>query len=96
VFLQQYLKARKIPYIFSTADYNAIDYNIIKLLGTEHINLWKAIDFDPWFYWESYNKKVGFLNWANHCQLPTGKHGHPLEQAHCLTFEMIKNKVALS
>ena len=92
VFLQNYLKARNIPYIFSTADYNAIDYNIISQLDPEHINLWKAIDFDQWFHWQAYERRVGFLDWARACMIPTGPNGHPLEQAHEMTFQIIKDR----
>lgn len=93
VFVQDYLKVRNIPYIFSTADYDPINYNTISKLDPEHVNLWKAIDFDPWFYWQVNKNPVGFLQWAKFLSLPTGTDGHPLEQAHQMTVDMIQNKV---
>lgn len=95
VFLQNYLKIRNIPYIFSTADCRNLDPGTISNLGTEHVNLLNAIDFEPWFNWKSNNTSVGFLHWATHHKFQIGKYGHPLDEAHRQTFELIKHKVKL-
>jgi hypothetical protein len=93
IFLQQYLKNRNIPYIFSTAKYDTMDQKTVYQFGQECINLWNAIDFDCWHFWETNNQQAGFIEWARHHRLPFGKHGHPLEESHKLTFEMVKNKI---
>jgi hypothetical protein len=95
VFLQNYLKARNIPYIFSTADDHSFDRKLIHELGNEHINLLGAIDFKQWHTWNTTRgTPCGFLSWAQfEAKLPIGKYGHPLEEAHRLTFELIKHKV---
>lgn len=95
VFLQNYLKTRNIPYIFSAADYDDINRSVIETLDNEQINLLNSIDFEHWFIWEHNSELCGFLRWAERSQLPCGQHGHPLEEAHRKTFEIIKHKVNL-
>lgn len=92
VFLQNYLKLKNIPYIFSTANPQDLDFDAISKLHAEQINLYNCIDFNPWFFWADEKGKKSFLDWARDRQLAIGSNSHPLEEAHKLTFEDIKRK----
>lgn len=86
VYLQNYLKLYRIPYLFTCAD-NSIIYNYTIQNGDESINsLYEQIDMTNWFWFppgDSYQTQTprGFYQWAVENKYPIGT-THPLEQAH--------------
>jgi hypothetical protein len=94
VFLQELLKNQKIPYIFTTAESNFYNKEEIIKLGTAHKNLYNMIDFESWHHWEWGDKLVGFVAWAGGHYYPVADGGHPLEAAHQITFELLKEKAS--
>jgi len=94
VLLQDFLKVRQIPYIFSSTDPDFFKAEKIKQYGLAHKNLYDAIDFDHWHVWQDQHQvPVSFVDWAKENEYPIGPCEHPLEQAHHATFELIKGKL---
>ena len=93
VFLQQWLKSKKVPYLFCSVD---PDFTQDVIDQTEYVELYKSIDWQPWFFWKFNNRNVGFVQWTannqvNNNDFKIGKIAkHPLEYAHQQTFEQIK------
>lgn len=82
VFLTNYLKLRKIPYLFLSADENMFKEthvdNSIK-------SLYSQLDFDNWFW---FPKERGFYTWAKEERFPFAT-THPLEEAHIEAANLI-------
>lgn len=88
IMMQQYLKAKKIPYIFSMVD-EALLNNIMNMPNNESIQvLYNQIDFDRWV---SFPNNQGFYTWARDYKYPMGT-THPLEPAHVDAAKHIKEK----
>jgi hypothetical protein len=95
VFLQNYLKNQKIPYMFSYVDtacfYNTTQSNI------DILNLKNQIDMNNWFLFdpakENFNTQNprGFYQWATENKYPVGT-THPLEEAHADAAKLMKEK----
>jgi hypothetical protein len=83
VYLQNYLKLKNIPYVFTSASAfyrkNIDDENIQCLLD--------QIDFNNWFF---FPELTGFLDWAYKNNYPK-RDEHPSEEAHHDAFELIRN-----
>jgi hypothetical protein len=95
VFLQNYLKANKIPYLFTCAD-NSLIYNQTVSSNDPVINgLYGQIDFSKWFLFpEGTNPQDtctprGFYQWAVENKYPIGT-THPLEEAHQAAAELMQ------
>ena len=99
VYLQNYLKANDVRYLFTCAD-NSIWYNYT----TQHADvtihsLTEQIfnDQESWFWFpagtlENETKEPrGFYQWAIENKYPVGT-THPLEEAHAAAAELIKEK----
>lgn len=88
--LQNFLKLKQIPYLFTSAD-SWFEYNDeLKnpLLTKELVN---TIDWDK-FYWFNYNdKKIGFLDWSKFNKFNYGV-CHPLDDAHEQAFLLMKDR----
>ena len=97
VYLQNYLKLRQIPYLFTCAD-NKIMYNWTIDHADSVINsLYEQIDFEFWFWFpagldphETQNPR-GFYQWALENKYPMGT-THPLEPAHQAAAQLMKEK----
>ena len=99
LFLQQYLKQKNIPYLFTTVDnryYQHENYNRNKDLTLDA--LYNNIDWNNWYFFPpgtAVNETVaprGFYQWAVENRYSIGPQGHPLEQAHHDATELIKEK----
>lgn len=99
VYLQNYLKANNIQYLFTCAD-NSIWYNYtIQHADTTIHSLTQQIHKDQtnWFWFpagSTDNQTVtprGFYQWSVENKYPVGT-THPLEQAHLAAAELIKDK----
>lgn len=93
VFLQNFLKQRNIPYLFTCAD-NSILYNYTIENSDEYIDsLYVQIDMSNWFWFPTGadKKPRGFYQWALENKYPVGVL-HPLEQAHYDAFLLMKEK----
>lgn len=87
VYLQNYLKLNKIPYMFTCAD-NSIVFNYTMNTGDNTINaLYRQLDFSRWFWFPKGSghsetlQPRGFYQWAVENKYPIGT-THPLELAH--------------
>ena len=93
--LSQYLKLKKIPYLFTTADDTI---SMTKHFPSEQSlkTLLSQIDFYRWAYFPI---DLGFYNWAKENNFPFGT-THPLESAHMaasdILYERIRNLSRLS
>lgn len=97
VYLQNYLKVRKLPYLFTCAD-NSILYNNTVEQTDEYIeSLKNQIDMNNWFWFPTGTKghetqtPRGFYQWAVENKYPIGT-THPLEQAHQDAATLIQEK----
>jgi hypothetical protein len=97
VYLQNYLKLNKIPYLFTCAD-NSILYNYtVRNADTVINSLYKQIDQEPWFWFEPgtavdhTHEPRGFYQWAVENKYKIGS-THPLEQAHQDAAILIQEK----
>jgi hypothetical protein len=91
VCLQTILNDKKIPFIFSSADYQFFNQeNVIH--SKAHKELYELIDFTHWFFWKNpeNGNHTSFINWAKKYNYPLGPLLHPLELAHYQTFELLK------
>ena len=94
VYLQNYLKLKSIPYMFTCADTymfypsTPIDATLKSLFG--------QIDFSKWYFfpegdeWETTTPR-GFYQWAIENKYPVGT-THPLEQAHSDAAKLMQEK----
>ena len=99
VYLQNYLKANNIPYMFTCADNIIFDNHQIKNIDDETINaLYDQIDFSQWFLFPEGTDPGdtltprGFYQWAVENKYNIGAGNHPLEDAHKDAAELIKEK----
>jgi len=102
VHLQNFLRANKIPYMFTCAD-NSILYNQIIRDASERLlkrcddninSLVKQIqdNQDNWFWFsEGEMGPRGFYQWAMENKYPSGE-THPLEEAHEVAYQLMKDK----
>lgn len=88
VFLQLYLQANNIPYMFTCADINFIESVTVKKADDTINSLYKQIDFSKWFIFPN-NK--GFYTWAIENKYPIGQ-THPLEKSHVDAASLMKDK----
>lgn len=98
LFLQYYLKANNIPYLFVTADNHFYNHPNYYRQRDEFVdNLYNQIDWNKWFFFEGgidadqTQEPRGFYQWAVENKYPIGT-THPLEQAHQVASELIKEK----
>jgi hypothetical protein len=97
VYLQNYLKVKNIPYMFTCAD-NNIFYNFTVGHKDSIINsLFNQIDQSKWFWFPAGTEKHetceprGFYQWAVENKYSMGT-THPLEAAHKDAAELMKDK----
>jgi len=97
LYLQNYLKKRQIPYLFTCAD-NKLFYNYTINSADKYISsIVNEIDFDNWYWFPPGTKENetkeprGFYQWAMENKYPVGT-THPLEEAHAAAAELIKEK----
>jgi hypothetical protein len=97
VYLQNYLKANGIRYLFTCAD-NSLMYNSTVVSGDDNIwSLFNQVDFTHWFWFpEGTNPQDtqtprGFYQWAIENKYPVGV-THPLEQAHQEAAKLMQGK----
>ena len=87
-YLQNYLKANNIPYMFTSADCNFLNTHTIKYADEVIQGLYNQIDFDKWFFFPDHK---GFYTWALDNKYKVGV-THPLEDAHRDAALLIKEK----
>lgn len=97
VYLQNYLKLNKIPYMFTCAD-NSLLYNHTVTQNDDFIkSLVSQIDMDKWFWFPAgvkHNETQtprGFYQWAIENKYDIGT-THPLEQAHQDAAKLMQEK----
>jgi hypothetical protein len=97
VYLQNYLRIKNIPYMFTCAD-NSILYNYTIDNADGVINsLVQQIDRTKWFWFPAGTRPQdtctprGFYQWALENKYPVGT-THPLEQAHSDAALLMKDK----
>ena len=91
VYLQNYLLANNIPFLFTCVD-TSIFYNYTVDNADATIqSLLNQIDYDRWFLFPGDAKPEGFKHWAIKNKYPAGAL-HPLEQAHYDATQLIKEK----
>jgi hypothetical protein len=94
VYLQNYLKLKNIPYMFTCADTYMFYHST--LVDTTLKSLFDQIDFSKWYFfpegdeWETTTPR-GFYQWAVENKYPVGT-THPLEQAHAEAAKLMKDK----
>lgn len=88
VFLQSYLRANKIPYMFTCTDADFLNAYTVKNSDETIAALYKQIDLDKWFIFPN-NK--GFYTWAIENKYPIGQ-THPLEESHVDAAQLMKDK----
>lgn len=97
VYLQNYLKVRKIPYLFTCADNNIYFNSTVDNADISIKSLLDQIDMNHWFWFpagtHSYETTTprGFYQWAVENKYPMGTL-HPLEEAHAAAAKIIKEK----
>lgn len=97
VYLQNYLKLNRIPYLFTCAD-NSILYNhTVSNADASVKSLIRQLDMDHWFWFppgvghNQTQQPRGFYQWARENKYPVGT-THPLEQAHKAAAELMQEK----
>jgi len=94
VYLQNYLKIKNIPYLFTCAD-TYIFYPSTPMDTTLN-SLFKQIDFNNWYFfpegaeWETTTPR-GFYQWAVENKYPIGT-THPLDDAHSDAEKLMQEK----
>ena len=98
VYLQNYLKANNIQYLFTCADVGFLNNHTIKNADDTIRSLYNQIDFNSWFLFPKgsrANETVvprGFYQWALENKYSIGPMNHPLEKAHQDAALLIKDK----
>lgn len=97
VYLQNYLKIKNIPFMFTCAD-NSIIYNYTVLHSDSVIvSLLKQLDHKHWFWFPTgthayeTTEPRGFYQWAVENKYKVGT-THPLEEAHAGAADLMENK----
>ena len=94
VYLQNYLKLKSIPFMFTCAD-TILFYHATRRDSVLD-SLFNQIDFDKWFFfpggneWETTEPR-GFYQWALENKYLMGT-THPLDEAHADAAKLIKEK----
>lgn len=94
VYLQNYLLANNIPYLFSCVDSSIIYNYTIDHADVTISSLYNQIQFDKWFLFppgELTDRPEGFYQWAINNKYEVGAL-HPLDEAHKIAAELIKEK----
>lgn len=98
VFLQNYFKVNKIPYLMLTADNHFYQHpNFIRSRDIHLDTLYNQVDWDNWFFFPAGSaanetqEPRGFCQWAVENKYPVGT-THPLEEAHAAAAELIKER----
>jgi hypothetical protein len=90
LFLQQYLKQRNIPYMFTTVDNKYYQHeNYYRNKDATLETLYNNIDWSSWYLFDNNN---GFYQWALENNYTVGSNGHPLEDAHKDAAILVKEK----
>lgn len=99
LFVQQYCKINKIPYLFLTADNHFYQHeNYFRSRDKDLDNLYYEIDWAQWFWFppgtntNETQAPRGFYQWAIENKYNMGPQKHPLEQAHRDAALLIKEK----
>ena len=100
LFLQLYLKNKKITYLFMTANNQTFKHDNYKRheKDPDLSGLYQQIDWDSWFFFPPGQGKNqtkiprGFYQWAIEKKYSMGTDGHPLESAHKDAAKLIKEK----
>jgi hypothetical protein len=93
VFLQQWLTAKGIPYLFCGMD---PDFGKKSIKDARFRTLYADIDWDKWFLWKFGKVNKGFRHWTMSMQKIDPRYeigkadAHPLEHAHRESFNLIK------
>ena len=92
VFLQQWLSAKGIPYLFCGMD---PDFGKKSIRDLVFQTLYADINWDNWFFWKTGKRNPGFRQWCIDMQsidprFEIGPAWHPLEHAHKTSFDLIK------
>jgi hypothetical protein len=98
VFLQNYFKVNRIPYLMLTADNHFYEHPNFKRSQDIYLNnLYDQIDWTNWYFFPEGNganqttTPRGFYQWAMENKYPVGT-THPLEEAHAAAANLIKEK----
>ena len=98
LFLQLYLQANNIPYLFIPANNLYFEHpNLVRQRDTYIDSLYNQIDWDKWYFFDKGSganqtqEPRGFYQWAVENKYPVGT-THPLEQAHAAAADLIKDK----
>ena len=97
VFLQNYLKINKIPYLFTCQDNNIFHHYETTSNNLNIKTLNEQIDMDNWYLFprgygvDQVEHPRGFYQWAMENKYPVGT-THPLEQAHADAAKFMQEK----
>jgi len=97
VYLQNYLKLKRIPYLFTCADNSVLYNHTVSNADASIKSLLKQLDMDHWFWFppgtghNQTQQPRGFYQWAVENKYPIGT-THPLEQAHRAAAELMQEK----
>lgn len=98
VFMQHYLKANNIPYLFTSADLCFKDHtNYVRSRDEFLSDLYDQVDWNNWFFFPAGTEPSdtlysrGFYQWAVENKYDIGT-THPLEQAHLDASLLMKDK----
>lgn len=99
LLLQNYLKSKNIPYMFTAVD-NSIFFNHTIDSPTDAYvkNLYNQIDQNHWHWFPAgttdneTTQPRGFYQWAMENNYPIGTESHPTESAHLDAAQLLKEK----
>ena len=97
VYLQNYLKVKQIPYLFTCADNSIFVNHTIQEPDTVITSLYNQIDHSNWFWFppgmgaNQTETPRGFYQWAVENKYSMGT-THPLEQAHTDAAKLMQGK----
>ena len=89
--LQNFLKVKNIPYMFTSAD-NWFLHNYELQNQTVTKTLVNNIDWDKFFWFPHDHGECGFYKWATAEQFDKGPGEHPLDEAHIQAARLMKDK----
>jgi len=96
VYLQNYLKSRNIPYLFTLADYSIFDNYTIQHRDATIASLVDSIDMSRFYFFPpgTQNGETttprGFYQWALENKYKVGT-THPLEEAHYAAYLLLQD-----
>lgn len=97
VFLQNYLKIKQIPYLFTCADNSLLNNYTIQNADEFISSLYNQIDMQHWFWFPpgqhqgETTSPRGFYQWAMENKYPVGT-THPLDEAHYDAAKLMEGK----